>query len=88
MICLPCPSGTTIELRVKSLLAQSLLICWDATRGVARRVTDAPNSCVQVDLEILTLLPNFFKMTQNLDLRCVLVQARWVLGPKQVSNPE
>ena len=30
----------------------------------------------------------FFKMAQNLDLRCVLVPAPWVLGPKHVSNPE
>ena len=32
----------------------------------------------------------FFKMTckQNLDLRCVLVSAPWVLGTKHVSNPE
>ena len=32
--------------------------------------------------------PLFFKMAQNLDLRCVLVPAPWVLGPKHVSNPE
>ena len=32
--------------------------------------------------------PFFFKMAQNLDLRCVLVPAPWVLGPKHVSNPE
>ena len=30
----------------------------------------------------------FFKMAENLDLRCVLVPAPWVLGPKHVSNPE
>ena len=34
------------------------------------------------------LTPLFFKMAQNLDLRCVLVSAPWVLGPKHVSNPE
>ena len=34
------------------------------------------------------ITPLFFKMAQNLDLRCVLVPAPWVLGPKHVSNPE
>ena len=36
------------------------------------------------------IAPLFFKMAckQNLDLRCVLVPAPWVLGPKHVSNPE
>ena len=37
---------------------------------------------------ILTPLPPFFKMAQNMDLRCVLVTKPWVLGPKHVSNPE
>ena len=32
--------------------------------------------------------PLVIKMAQNLDLRCVLVPAPWVLGPKHVSNPE
>ena len=35
--------------------------------------------------------PLFFKMAQNLDLRCVLISdpgTSWVLGPKHVSNPE
>ena len=27
-------------------------------------------------------------MAENLDLRCVLVTAPWVLGSKHVSNPE
>ena len=38
----------------------------------------------------LTSRPLFFKMAckQNLDVRCVLVPAPWVLGPKHVSNPE
>ena len=31
------------------------------------------------------IAPLFFKMAQNLDLRCVLVPAPWVLGPKHVS---
>ena len=31
------------------------------------------------------ITPLFFKMAQNLDLRCVLVSAPWVLGPKHVS---
>ena len=31
------------------------------------------------------IAPLFFKMAQNLDLRCVLVSAPWVLGPKHVS---
>ena len=35
-----------------------------------------------------TSLRLFLKMAQNLDLRCVLVPAPWVLGPKHVSNPE
>ena len=34
------------------------------------------------------IAPLFFKMAQNLDLRCVLVPAPWMLGPKHVSNPE
>ena len=34
------------------------------------------------------ITPLFFKMAQNLDLRCFLVPAPWVLGPKHVSNPE
>ena len=34
------------------------------------------------------IAPLFVKMAQNLDLRCVLVPAPWVLGPKHVSNPE
>ena len=34
------------------------------------------------------IAPLFFKMAENLDLRCVLVPAPWVLGPKHVSNPE
>ena len=34
------------------------------------------------------IAPLFVKMAQNLDLRCVLVSAPWVLGPKHVSNPE
>ena len=34
------------------------------------------------------LAPLLFKMAQNLGLRCVLVPAHWVLGPKHVSNPE
>ena len=34
------------------------------------------------------IAPLFFNMAQNLDLRCVLVPAPWVLGPKHVSNPE
>ena len=38
--------------------------------------------------QILTNAPLFFKMAENLDLRCVLVPAPWVLGPKHVSNPE
>ena len=38
--------------------------------------------------QILTSRPFFVKMAQNLDLRCVLVPAPWVLGPKHVSNPE
>ena len=40
--------------------------------------------------QILTSRPFFFKMAckQNLDLRCVLVPAPWVLWPKHVSNPE
>ena len=33
------------------------------------------------------IAPLFVKMAQNLDLRCVLVPAPWVLGPKHVSNP-
>ena len=32
--------------------------------------------------------PCLVKIAQNLDLRCVLVPAPWVLGPKHVSNPE
>ena len=36
----------------------------------------------------ITSRPFCFKMAQNLDLRCVLVRAPWVLGPKHVSNPE
>ena len=34
------------------------------------------------------IAPLLFKMAENLDLRCVLVSAPWVLGPKHVSNPE
>ena len=34
------------------------------------------------------IAPLVFKMAQNLDLRCVLVPAPWVLGPKHLSNPE
>ena len=41
-----------------------------------------------VNLQILHDAPFFFKMAQNLDLRCVLVSAPWVLGPKHVSNLE
>ena len=37
---------------------------------------------------LIRIAPLFFKMAQNLDLRCVLVPAPWVLGPKHVSNPE
>ena len=38
--------------------------------------------------QILTSRPFLSKMARNLDLRCVLVSAPWVLGPKHVSNPE
>ena len=45
----------------------------------------------RVNLKFLNRAP-FFKMAQNLDLRCVLVPAPWVLGRllglKHVSNPE
>ena len=34
------------------------------------------------------ITPLFFKMAKNLDLRCVLASAPWVLRPKHVSNPE
>ena len=34
------------------------------------------------------ITPLVFKMAQNPDLRCFLVPAPWVLGPKHVSNPE
>ena len=40
-----------------------------------------------VNLKI-KIAPLFFIMARNLDLRCVLVPAPWVLGPKHVSNPE
>ena len=36
----------------------------------------------------IKIAPPFSKMARNLDLRCVLVSAPWVLGPKHVSNPE
>ena len=42
--------------------------------------------CAAISNSYIT--PLFFKMAQNLDLRCVLVPAPWVLGPKHVSNPE
>ena len=35
-----------------------------------------------------TMWRKFCQMAQNLDLRCVLVPAPWVLWPKHVSNPE
>ena len=38
--------------------------------------------------KILSSRPLFFKIAQNLDLRCVSAPAPWVLGPKHVSNPE
>ena len=40
--------------------------------------------------QIVAAVPLFFKMTckPNLDLRCVLAPALWVLGPKRVSNPD
>ena len=44
---------------------------------VVEAVDNAPSSG--------TSRPFFFKMAQNLDLRCVLVPAPWVLGPKHVS---
>ena len=55
-----------------------------------------PANCVEETvgtIDIVRPIPNyiaplFFKMAQNLDLRCVLVPAPWVLGPKHVSNPE
>ena len=36
----------------------------------------------------VNIAPLFVKMAQNLDLRCVLVPAPWVLGPKHFWNPE
>ena len=35
-----------------------------------------------------SIAPLVVKMAQHLDLRCVIVAAPWVLGPKYVSNPE
>ena len=49
-------------------------------------LTDGVNSGQSIPNSYVT--PLFFKMAQNLDLRCVLVSAPWVLGPKHVSNPE
>ena len=47
-----------------------------------------PNATIGQTISKIYTTPLFFKMAQNLDLRCVLVPAPWVLGPKHVSNPE
>ena len=57
----------------------------ESTKHLLRYLTD---SYVDLALSKSYIAPLFFKMAQNLDLRCVLVPAPWVLGPKHVSNPE
>ena len=46
---------------------------------------DTANGARPDNHTILHRAPFFVKMAQNLDLRCVLVPAPWVLGPKHVS---
>ena len=76
--CLACPATFTPNNLVHTLC----ILCHTPARvhaGAFICGQSIPNS---------KIAPLFVKMAQNLDLRCVLVTAPWVLGPKHVSNPE
>ena len=76
--------GTTDTL---ALLLSSTRQHAEAEALVRSALAQANRTLGPVNLKSLHNAP-FFKMAQNLDLRCVLVSAPWVLGPKHVSNPE
>ena len=91
-----CPAGTTKRVRFE----ESTTVKW--LLGMIKRAKkdEGVEMCINIggniranagacqSISILTSPPFSFKMAQNLDLRCVLVPAPWVLGPKHVSNPE
>ena len=78
------------------VLPNGIIILPDGTRILpdGRRILpdgtilDKDGNVIGQSISNSYIAPLFFKMAQNLDLRCVLVPAPWVLGPKHVSNPE